>query len=68
MPNILMQGKWKDGNSGSSGHWNSTEGISGRFQMMMGAQRGQGRIIGTMVVEESDPVVVSHSFVVMWPV
>ena len=34
----------------------------------MGAQCRHGRIIGTMVVEESEPVVVSHSFVVMWPV
>ena len=63
-----MQGIWKEGSSGSSGQENSTDGISGRFQMMIGAQRRQGTIMGRMVVEESEPVVVSQVFEVMWPV
>lgn len=65
MPNTLMHGKWKVGRRGKLGQSNSTSGISGNFQMIRGSQVGHGRRIGTIVVEESLPVVVSHSFPVI---
>ena len=36
--------------------------------MIIGAQFRQGTIMGKIVVEESEPVVVSQVFEVMWPV
>ncbi len=60
-----MHGKWKGGSSGRSGQSKSTSGTSGAFQTISGAQFKHGRMIGTTVVDESEPVVVTHSLPVI---
>ena len=60
MPKILMHGRWNVGNSGNVGQSNSTSAISGTFHTISGSQVAQGNMIGTIVVELSLPVVVSH--------
>lgn len=67
-PKIWMHGRWNLGSSGNSGQANSTPAMAGRPHMMIAAHSGQGRMTGTIVVEESLPVVVSHSFEVKVPV
>jgi len=64
MPNILMQGRWNGGSSGN-GHLNNTQGISGVLQTISGSHVAQGRTTGTIVVDESLPVVVSQMLVVI---
>ena len=51
IPKILMHGRWKGGSSGNPGHSNSTDGISGRFHIIIGVQPTQGTISGRIVVE-----------------
>jgi len=60
-----MHGKWKGGSSGRSGQLKSTSGTSGASHTMIGEQSRQGRMMGTTVVDESAPVVVTHSFPVI---
>ena len=65
MPKILMHGRWKGGSSGNCGQSNSTHGISGVSQIITGSHVGHGKITGTIVVDESLPVVVSQMLVVI---
>jgi hypothetical protein len=51
MPKILMQGRWNLGSCGKVGQLNSTSGTSGRSQMISGSHVGQGKMMGTIVVE-----------------
>jgi hypothetical protein len=51
MPKILTQGRWNLGSCGKVGQLNSTSGTSGRFQMISGSHVGQGKMMGTIVVE-----------------
>jgi hypothetical protein len=51
MPKILTQGRWNLGSCGKVGQLNSTSGTSGRFQTISGSHVGQGKMMGTIVVE-----------------
>ena len=51
MPKILTQGRWNEGSCGKPGQVNSTFGISSRFQTISGIHVGQGKMMGTIVVE-----------------